>query len=204
MPRLLKSAIILGAAPLLVGTLIYCTWRLVRWDWLETAGLLTLVLGFVAFVAGTIALIGHLWLESRAKRTPGSPLWLRGALVGCLLLANFPAALFFGSSAQIIKNPYIVRVFNDSDQPVESLVVTGPGVRIELGPVAPGSHVEKYFYPRGEGSLELSARQMGVQIDGQVDSYVTTGAGADINIRIKPSGLFEVQRHAYRSRHETH
>ena len=205
MPRLLKSAIILGATPLLIGTLIYCTWRLERWDWLEDAGGITLALGFAAFVAGTIALIGHLWLESRGRRTTRGPLWLWGTLVGCLLLANFPAALFFGLSALRIKNPCTIRVFNDSDQTIDSLAVSGPGVRIDLGPVGPGRHVEQQLYPTSKGSLELSARQQGVQVDGRVDSYVTPGLGSDISIRIKPSGLFEVeaQRNIDRPGHET-
>ncbi len=193
MPRLLKSAIVFGAVPLLVGTLIYGTWLLTRWHWLGTAGLLTLPLGLAAFLAGTIALTWHLWREWRVGRTTRSPLWLQAALVGGLLLINFPAAVFYMLSAINITTRYTVRVHNDSDRPIESLVVTGPGVRVELGPIAPGQQAQRHVHFRGDGTLDFSARQQEILFSGQLEGYVTGGLGGNRTIRVKQRGVYELQ-----------
>ncbi len=193
MPRLLQSAIVFGAVPLLVGTLIYGTWRLTRWHWLETAGLLTLPLGLAAFLAGTIALTWHLWREWRVGRTTRSPLWLQAVLVGGLLLINFPAAVFYMLSAINITTRYTVRVHNDSDRPIESLVVTGPGVRVELGPIAPGQQAQRHVHFRGDGTLDFSARQQEILFSGQLEGYVTGGLGGNRTIRVKQRGVYELQ-----------
>jgi len=196
MPRLLKLAVVLGAVPLLVGTLIYGTWRFTRWHWLETAGLFTIPIGVVAFIIGTVALLRHLWRESRVQRTTRSPLWLQAALVGGLLLANFPAAAFFTLSAIDVSTRYTVRVFNDSDRPIDSLVVTGPGVRVELGPIAPGQHTRRHIYFRGDGTLDFSARQQELQFSGQLEGYVTSDWGGDKSIRVRQRGVYEIQPNA--------
>ncbi len=193
MPRLLKSAIVFGAVPLLVGTLIYGTWRLTRWHWLGTTGLLTLPLGLAAFLAGTIALAWHLWREWRVERTTRSPLWLQAVLVGGLLLINFPAAVFYMLSAINITTRYTVRVHNDSDRPIESLVVTGPGVRVELGPIAPGQQAQRHVHFRGDGTLDFSARQQEILFSGQLEGYVTGGLGGNRTIRVKQRGVYELQ-----------
>jgi hypothetical protein len=196
MTRLLKSAVVLGAAPLLLGTLIYGTWRFARWQWLETAGLILLPIGFVAFVMGTVALVRHLLGEFQEEGTPRNSLWLQAFLVGGLLLANFPAATFFTLSAIDVSTRYTVRVHNDTDQPIGSLVVTGPGVRIELGPVPPGQHTRRHLHFRGDGPLAFSAQQQELQFGGQLEGYVTGGLGGDKSIRVKQGGVYEIQSNA--------
>ena len=195
-PRLLKLAVVFGAVPLLVGSLIYGTWRFTHWHWLEAAGLFTIPIGFVAFVVGTVALVRHLLRESRLERTTRSPLWLQGVLVGGLLLVNFPAAAFFTLSAIDVSTRYTVRVHNDSDRPIESLVVTGPGVRLELGPIAPGQHTRRHIHFSGDGTLGFSARQQELQFGGQLEGYVTGGMGGDKSIRVRQRGVYEIQPNA--------
>ena len=162
MSRLLKSAVVLGAVPLLVGTIIYSAWRATRWKWLEDAGLGTIFVGIAAVILGAAALSCHLWREARVQRPTGRRLWLQGVMVGGLLIANFPAAAFFAVSAFDLSTRWTVRVFNDSDHPIESLVVTGPGVRVELGPIAPGQRSQRDISFRGDGTLDFSARQQEV------------------------------------------
>lgn len=196
MPRLLKFAALLGASPLLVGSLIYGVWRVTRWHWLETAGLLTILLGSGAFVAGVIALVWHVLREGKDGRTARSRLWPEGVLVGGLLLANFPAAFFFILSAIDVSTRYTLRVHNDSDRPIESLVVTGPGVRLEFGPIAPGRDLRWLLHFAGEGPLDFSARQSGFQFGGQLEGYVTTGSGGKKSIRVRRGGAVEIQPNA--------
>lgn len=191
-----KAAIWCGAIPLLVGTLIYGTWRFTRWDWLEKVGLFTIPVGCVIFVAGTVALLRYIWRARRAGHHSPGLLWAQGLLVGGLLLSNFPMAAFYTLSAIDVATRYTVRVHNDTDRPVESLVVTGPGVHAELGPIAPGQWVRRHFHFRGDGPLEFSARQQDSRSTGQLEGYVTGGLGGDKSIRIGLGGEYEIQSKA--------
>jgi hypothetical protein len=150
-------------------------------------------LGLIAVVAGAIALGRYLWQERRVERGRRCPLWLQALLVGGLLVANFPAAVFFGLSAVDIMTRYTLRVCNDSDRTIESFVVTGPGVREELGPIAPGRKAQRHIDVTGDGSLEFSARQQDVQFGGTAEGYVTPNLGGDTTIRVKERGVYEVQ-----------
>lgn len=196
LPRLLTIATASGAIPLLSGTLIYVTWRLTRLDWLMFAGYFTIIIGIIAFFAGIAALLRHLWHEWRVERTTRTPLWLQAVLVGGLLLMNVPVAAFFTVSAIDVATRYTVTVYNESEQSIESLVVTGPGVHIELGPIAPGQKARRYFHFEGDGKLIFNARQQEAQFSGELESYVTGGGGGTKSIRIKQKGVYEIQANA--------
>jgi hypothetical protein len=188
-----KSAIILGAAPLLAGTLIYATWRLTQWHWLEIAGLLNILFGFAAFVAGSVAPARHLRSEWRVGDATRGRLWLQALSVGGLLLVNFPAAAFFALSAIDVETRYKVRVSNDSNRPIESLIVAGPGVRVELGPIAPGQLTRRNIHFDGDGTLDFLARQQQTQFGGQLEGYVTGGWNGDKTIRVRQGGTFDIE-----------
>ncbi|WP_339747674.1 hypothetical protein [uncultured Rubinisphaera sp.] len=192
MPRLLKSAIVLGASPLLVGTLIYVMWRYTQWEWLEAAGGLTILFGFVAFYMGASALCRHLWFESRALQISSRTLLLQAVVVGSLLLANFPLAGYFALSAVAVSMQYTVRVFNKSDQTIDCFIVTGPGVQVELGPIASGQHTRRDLLIQTDGTLEFTARQQELEFKGQLEGYVTGGMGGFKDIRVKEGGVYEI------------
>ncbi len=188
MSRLLKCSIALGASPLIIGTLIYSTWRLSRWQWLEMMGLMTILIGLVAFLGGAVCLILH--LKHYSKATQNSP--INSLLVGALLIANFPAAIFYISSAIDISTRYTVRVYNDSDHPIESFMILGPGIETEIGPISSGQKAIQHNHPTTDGSLRFSARQHGLNFDGELEGYVTGGLGGDKTVRIKENGSFEI------------
>jgi hypothetical protein len=188
MSRLLKCSIALGASPLIIGTVIYSTWRLTRWQWLEMMGLMTILIGLIAFLSGAVCLILHLKSESRTGRT--SP--LNALLVAGLLIANFPAAIFYTSSAIDISTRYTIRVYNDSDHQIESFMILGPGIETEIGPISSGKKAIQHNHPTTDGSLRFSARQHGLTFDGELEGYVTVGLGGDKTVRIKEKGSFEI------------
>ena len=82
-----------GAIPLLLGIAIYVSWRLTRADSLETAGLVNIATGLVAFVVGIVC------LSIRSARTFSDHVFTRRrllifrALAWILLLTNFPVAV---------------------------------------------------------------------------------------------------------------
>lgn len=193
MPALLKLATILGATPLVLGTLIFLTWLLTRWEALEFAGLLTIFCGLIAFVAGSLALVSHLWRERRIEKTTRGPLSLQALLAGGLLLSNFPAAALIVHSADRVKSRHIVTVQNDSDEMIESFILTGPDVSRELGPIDSRKASQTSFNLEREGALEFTACQHNKPFHGQVNGYVGADFGSTNSVRVLPGGQFEVK-----------
>ncbi len=189
MSRLLKCSIALGTSPLIIGTFIYSTWRLTRWQWLEMMGLMTILIGLIAFLSGAVCLTLHLKRESRTGRT--SP--LNALLVGGLLIANFPAAIFYTSSAIDISTRYTIRVYNDSDHQIESFMILGPGIETEIGPIPSGKKVVRHYYPTTDGYLRFTVRQHGLSFEGELEGYVTGGSEGDKTVRIREKGSFEIK-----------
>jgi hypothetical protein len=177
MPRALHTAILCGATPLLLGSLIDTTWRFTRWPWLETAGLFLIAAGIILVTTGAAFLVRHVWREFRAARTLRPKNWFHAVMVGVLLLANFPAAAIFTLSAIHVVTRYTVRVLNESGSAIDRFVVTGPGVRVDLGPIAPGHKVEHHLGFSGDGSLDFTARQGQSDLRGVLEGYVAGGLG---------------------------
>jgi hypothetical protein len=188
----LKLAVLLGGAPLFCGTLVYCAWRFTRWQWLETAGLITIAAGVVAFVAGVILLLIHLWRESRVIRVNRTSLWPQAILVGGLLASNFPVAAFYVLSAISVATRYSVSLYNDTNEPIHNVVVTGPGVHFEISAIAPRYRVQRHFHFHGDGSLTLVVHQNGKQISSTLEEHVTGGIGGSREVIIKEAGKIEV------------
>ncbi|MES2981786.1 MAG: hypothetical protein V4727_05675 [Verrucomicrobiota bacterium] len=189
MTRLLKCSIALGASPLIIGTLVYFTWRLTRWQWLEMMGVMTVLIGFIVFLAGAVCLILHLKHESRARRT--SP--LNALLVGGLLIANFPLAAFYTSSAIEISKRYTVRVYNDSDHTIESFILEAPGVNTDLGPIPPKIHTKHQMHFTDEGSLKFTARQQELKFGDELEWYVSRSSkGRDKTIKVNGKGTYKI------------
>ncbi|MEY3394901.1 MAG: hypothetical protein RL346_1137 [Verrucomicrobiota bacterium] len=189
MSLLLRSAIALGATPLILGSLIYVTWRLTRWPFLEMMGLLALPLGFIAFLIGTTCLIVHLRNETRIGITAQRTLIPRALMVGGLLILNFPAAAFYTGSAIKLHTRYTVEVRNESGQPIDSLSILGPGVNTAPVSIAPGKTIEQHLRFKHDGELTFSLNQHGSEIRGVIEPYVTGGLGGHATLRIHPRGV---------------
>ena len=194
MPRDLKKVVLLGIVPLLFGTLIYGVWRLCQWPWLMVTGIITILVGVVAFFVGATILVRYLRREIRSGRSSCSSRWIRGVLAGGLLLINFPAATFYTLSVIDVQTRYTIHVRNESDRPIESLIVTGGGVSVELGPVDSGQHLQKHIHFTHDGALNFAAHQQELRFTGQVEGYVTRNCGGDKTIVVKPNAVYEIVR----------
>lgn len=189
MPLLLRSAIALGASPLIIGSLVYFLWRLTRWDWLALMGLLTILIGIFCFIAGAVCLILH--LKRKARATGISP--ISALLIGGLLIANFPAAVFYAHSAIEISTRYTVRVYNDSNYTIDSFIILGPGVEVEIGPIASGHNAIQHNHITTDGSLNFTARQQEVNFNGELESYVSINHEGDMTVRITKKGSYQLK-----------
>jgi hypothetical protein len=191
--RALKMAYVCGAGPLLLATLIFITWIFTRWSWLMAAGLVLIYVGFATVIVGAGFLGWHVFKKGRQVTGPRNAGRWSPRLAGALLMLNFPAAVGFAFMGLELHDRYCVHVVNDSGQAIESLVVTAPGVRLELGPIAAGSRANSYGKVAGDGEMAFVAHQGPAEIAGVVEGYVTNGMGGEATIRMLPSGKYDVK-----------
>jgi hypothetical protein len=92
MHRSYRIALACGLIPLLTGTLIFITWLGTRWQWLEMAGLFTLLLGPFFILAGMGNLFRFHWLTAAGGTVTRRQRWLRSLLCTGLFGFNFVAA----------------------------------------------------------------------------------------------------------------
>jgi hypothetical protein len=90
--RAYRIALFCGACPLVVGVSIFLLWLKTHWEWLETAGLLTIGLGCLFFVVGTVLLTISHRNKRRLGKVSRGRLWLSTLLCAGLLLSNFLTA----------------------------------------------------------------------------------------------------------------
>jgi hypothetical protein len=195
MPTLLKVALICGATPLIVGFAIYISWRLTRAEWLMGAGLANIPAGLLMFLVGVVCLSMR-----STKLSIGAPddVHRRRSklrkLAWVLLTANFPAALLITLSSIDVETRYTVTVINESSAPIRSFLVSGPGVRAEMGPISPNGKAKEHLRFSGDGSLEFAAHLVESKTNGVIEDYVTGGLGGRNIVRVKPGGNIEVER----------
>jgi hypothetical protein len=192
--RLLASAVVCGAIPLTLGTIIYWTWRAKRLPWLEVAGLINIFTGLVLFTFGAICLAAYGFRESRTLGKRRVPLGWQIVLVAGLLLINFPAAAMYGISAMRLMNFRNVVIVNDSGKTIESFMLQAPGVEVEVGPIEPNKIAIRNLDFHSDGKLNFSAKQGDFQFGGQLEGYLTGGTGGETIVRVQPDGKFEVLR----------
>lgn len=113
-------------------------------------------------------------------------------LVGLLLVSNFPAAFYFVTAAEAVKNRYRLVVVSESDQSIESFLIIHSNQRLEAGPISPGSQTVATVPVISEGAITFTARQGKHHLAGEVEGYVTHGMGGSKTIRIKSDRQVEI------------
>ena len=193
MSRYLLAALFCALLPLVTGTAIFFAWLWLRWDGFEVAGMVTIFAGVVLFVVGGICLLVH-----NAKRGSSTPtgFWQspKVSVVACLLLfLNFPVAAVYTTAAIDFKYRFYVTVQNAGNQQIESFVVTGGGVEIEFGPIAPNTTVRRSFNIAHEGELLFRTTSDGIESTGIVYEYIwETNLGGRRRVLINPDHTIEV------------
>ena len=186
-----KLAIACGATPLLAGTAIYLGWRVTRLDVFIGLGMINIAAGLLLFTIGVGCLLVQRHRDHHGTNGGGSS--RRAWLIGGLLLVNFPAAAVYGVSAIDVMGRETVRIINDSGARIDNVVLLGPGVKNAVGPIPAGGRVRRYLRFAGDGTLEFSARQNEVAMQGELEDYVTGGWGGDVTLHLLPDGKFEVR-----------
>jgi hypothetical protein len=188
MKVLLKVAWFLGAAPLMMGVLIFLLWVQVRAHILVIAGLIVSIAGPFCILAATVCLTTYLRRMRKSQEVPGAVLTRQTVALVILFIANFVVAggCFFGAIA--VDTCYCVSVTNQSPQPLESARLSyGSRPPIQIGVIAPGSTVTKHFWVDQDGTLVFNATSGAATIAVTVDGYVTGNMGGRKEVVIDAS-----------------
>ena len=114
-------------------------------------------------------------------------------LTWALLIVNFPVAVLIIHSVIDVGTRYTVSVINERSGPIQSLIITAPGVRVELGPISSNGRARKHLRFSGDGSLEFEAHFEQSKTNGVVEEYVTPNLGGAKTVRVKNDGHVEIE-----------
>ncbi len=190
--RLFQTAVTCGFLPLVCGAAILGAWLVTQWDWLMYAGISTVGGGLVLFTAGSVCLIIHACQALVKRRGAILREFVKVSLCALLLLVNFPAAYFCMGTAARIQQQYTVIATNDSSVRVERFLVSGPGVKVDLGPIKPGHTVKRHLDFRGAGPLSCSAVHEGISSVAELEERVDNNFRSFKRIQIAQNGVLTV------------
>jgi hypothetical protein len=163
-----RIALICGAVPLLLGSLLFLLWIATTWDGLMTAGIFTIYGGLGLFFIGLVALTRYAWLALRAGELPRRKIAGSVATALLLLLANFPVAWGIVGAVVAIDTRYTIRVRNDSDQPLNHVRLFGGGATVAIFSIPAHSSTERSLWFQNEGELRFEATRESAQLTGKI------------------------------------
>lgn len=155
--RAFQLAVFCGAAPLVVGCSLFAIWLFVRLEILAGAGVWTMIVGFYLVLLGFLALGWHWWRARKSGNYDYSKTWKHMALCALLLLSNFPAAFAVISGGLLVKACNTIIIRNQRDHAIDDVHITGPGVDVHTGSIAPGESLRKWTWPSTEGEIQIKA-----------------------------------------------
>ena len=166
-----RLAYIAAVVPMLCGISVFILWLTTGAHVFVTLGMLTILGGFVLFLAGVIFLSIYAAQLRRAERSIGR-IW-RPAI---LLALNFPLAIAFTVLAAIMTDYTRITVVNDSDHTISHITIAGEAAD-SIDGVKPHSRAGKWVKIQGEGEITFNATVGGRSSSGTVHGYVTPGLG---------------------------
>ena len=188
MSKLIKTAWILTALPLVIGVGIFVAWLITRAIWLMYAGMLTIYAGLASVFLAIVCAVAAIIIAKMQKESPRRRISHHVLGVLFLVICNFVAAGACVVAAVVIQTRYTITVMNQSDQPLQDVRVFGGGVHAYLGDIPPGGTASDAFWIGSDGELVLTATHGSDNIDTIVDDYVTNGSGRDLHVTLDQAG----------------
>ena len=170
----IRMASIFAAAPLVLGVLTLVLYLLTDAHLFTIAGLFVVLLGLGSVLIAGLLVVIYWWSARRCERSVRQAVRRRSILVLFLIATNFPAAFVCSQIGFSRMMSHRFTILNDGREPIRSFVLIGPGVRSDVGPIAPGDTVHARFRTTSDGPLtfELTAHD-GSQTSGTLDEYVS-------------------------------
>ena len=181
---------------MLVGTGVFVTWVVTGWNWWERAWLWIIGFAIASVLAGAVCLTRDFGAQRKTGFTAPGGLVLAAAL----LVLNLPVGAFYLRSAAEIVTRYTVEVINDSGVPIQSVVISGPGVgRVELGSLGACATTQKVLRLTQDGQLKITAHQGGQDQSAVIDGSASPTCGACKTVVVGTGGICIVRRDSERS-----
>lgn len=159
-----------------------------------TAGIITLVAGFISFCIGAVALGRFCWLSIRNSPSGRAGIWLKALLSAGLLVINFPVAGVILNRVVVIKTRYTVQIRNDSSQPLHEVRVYGGGVEERFGTVGTAAAQRRDFWIQQDGELMLEMKLGPTLVQTNIDGYVTQNLGGDVRVTVNADSSISIKR----------
>ena len=189
----LRTAVVCGALPLIVGVTIFVLWLVTRWDWLMTAGFITICGGIAIVLIGALALARFWWLAVRMPDLSHRRPWRSIAVCGILLLSNFPVAAGIMVTVAEIESNYTVVVRNASEETLVNVRVAGGGCDEVFGSIPPGADIRRTLRFECDGRLEFWAQGASNTYAETIDGYVTGNLGGRSIVTVHRDGTISVR-----------
>ena len=176
-----RIGLISALLPLVMGTGIFGAWVFTRQDWLMSAGIYTIAGGLILFVAGVVAV----FFIARLAKKQGLPCKKKIITLACLLVANFPVAMWMTFSALDILAEYKVSIINNSTESAQ-IIFSDPTGKIHAVPdVSPHSKTQMIFHFEGEGAVMYQVTSKTFDRSGTLFGYITNGMGGSAVLEIQ-------------------
>ncbi len=121
----------------------------------------------------------------------GQRRWHPALLLILPLLILAPLAIL--AAGLSVFSPYRVELSNHNAHAVTQIRIHGGGVDLACGELAPGARLSRVFWIQGDGTLRLEAKIQARPIDAEIDGYVTSGVGGDLELDIDDKGVVRVR-----------
>ena len=185
-----RTSLYCGLIPLCLGIAIYIAWYVTGKHWLETAGLLNIVLGVCLFCIGILSLVIYIY-KAYKLNVRG---YLRKAVLPLFILViNFPIAYMAVSSAEPSKSVCTLKVENNSAMQMMDFRLTERDKVYKIPPIPAHSKLEQKFNFKYEGSVYYSFQLDGKKQQGVVFGYVTSGISITSTLVVSETGIVTVE-----------
>ncbi|MBW8017196.1 MAG: hypothetical protein FVQ82_13515 [Planctomycetes bacterium] len=174
MSKLYRASIVLGALPLIVGSLVFVFWYFSMMRIFEVIGVFTVLGGLVSVAIGTICLVKFLF-QQIDENAPSKILRGKGLLSGGLLASNFLLVVIIFFAVLYLYSTNILTIRNDSSSVISNVTITAPGVQLNTGAIKPGKKKSRRIRHKGDGALQFTAIQNDIEYSGVIEGYVIAG-----------------------------
>ncbi len=184
-----KIALWCGLTPLAIGTVVYISWFILRYEWLMLAGMFTLFSGFALFGAGIIC-ISIYFYKAKANSLPGYK--RKSIITTAILLVNLPVAAVMLVLAYHEISSSNITIANVSKYTIKNLYLTDGLRRYYIDNIPAQDSRSRSILFEIEGEILYNYSINGKYHTGIIIGYVTSGMGATVVMTITESGSAEV------------
>jgi len=189
---LLAVSYVCALLPMVVGSLIFLTWYLTRKEIFMWLGIYTIQVGMFLVGFGFLILA---WYSRQIKRTHRVLCWWeKTGVVIILLLSNFYLAAGYVYLAVLVESRIKIIIHNRTERPLDTITLFDSKSEHQLYLIDPKERIIVYFYPRGEGAINVKVESGGEVKEALISPYMTSDGKDDSEVIVNQGLKIEVVR----------